>query len=103
VSTDVFYTTLHLDRRVGGWFYPLVELNGFWHSTNIDPTTLLSRPELFGFDRHDAAGNLITVAPGFNAVLIHNRLEFGAVYQTDIYSQHHYHLNEVLTKLVLRY
>lgn len=103
VTTDVFFASLHFDRRLGCWFYPLVEFNGFWHRTNVDPTTLLGQAALFAFDRHDAAGNLIAIAPGFNAVLIKNRLEFGAVYQTDIYSQHNYHFNEVLTKLVLRY
>ena len=48
-------------------------------------------------------GNLVTVAPGVNAVLIPNGLEVGAVYQTPIASEHNFRFNEVLLKVVLRH
>jgi hypothetical protein len=102
VTNKVIYTNIHFDRRVGGWFYPLVEFNGAYHTTSVN----LNVTDLLGFidvDRHDVAGNLITVAPGFNDVIVHDRLEFGAVYQTPIYSQRHFNFNEVLIKMIVRF
>jgi hypothetical protein len=36
-------------------------------------------------------------------VLVQNRLELRAVYQTPVYSEHNLYFNELLVKLVLRY
>jgi hypothetical protein len=60
-------------------------------------------PHLFGFDEFSANGNIVTVAPGFNAVLIPDKLELGACYQTPIASQHHTHFNSLFVKMVLRF
>ncbi len=101
-TTEVFYTNLHIDRQVCGWLYPLVEFNGSYHTTSID-LNARERPGFIDIDRHDATGNIVTVAPGFNAVIVHDRLEIGAVYETPIYSQNHFHFDGVLVKMVLRF
>jgi hypothetical protein len=95
---------LHFDRRVCSWFYPLVEFSGAWNTRNVDLSRGLGLlPDFFGLDKHFADGSLVTVAPGFNIVLIQNRLELGAAYETPIYSEHNLHYNELVVKMVLRY
>jgi hypothetical protein len=101
-SLDLFYTNLHIDRRVCGWLYPLVEFNWIQHRTSVD----LSRGEprdFFNFGTFEATGNIVTLAAGFNAVLVPQRLELGAVYTTPIASQRGFDFNGVLVKLVCRY
>lgn len=101
VRKDTFYGTIHIDRRFG-WLYPLVEFNWAVLTANADLDTPFL-PHLFSLDNFSANGSILTVAPGFNAVLIPDRLEVGAVYQTPIASQRDVHFNSVLVKLVLRY
>ena len=103
VDTETFYATIHIDRRVCDWLYPLVEFSGAWNTRNVDLSRGIALPEFFGIDEHFADGSLVTVAPGFNIVLVQNRLELGAVYETPIYSQHNLCFNELLVKMVLRY
>ncbi len=102
VTKDTFYGTVHVDRRCFGWLYPLVEFN--WAATTAN--VVLDRPvlaHLLGFDDFSANGNIITVAPGFNAVIVPDKLEIGAAYQTPIASQNNLHFNSFLVKMVLRF
>jgi hypothetical protein len=46
---------------------------------------------------------MFTVAPGFNAVLVQDRLEVGAVYETPIWSQHNFNFNSLLVKMIVRF
>jgi hypothetical protein len=101
-TNDIYYANLHFDVRTFCWLYPLVEFNGAWPSKTLDLSTT-DFTGVFGIDQHTFAGGIVTLAPGFNTILVPDRLEFGAVYQTDIYSEHHYHFNEVLLKMILRY
>jgi hypothetical protein len=103
LTTNTFYANLHFDRQVCGWLYPLVEFNGAYNTRDVDFTRGEMNPGFFDLDRHNADGSLVTVAPGFNAVIVKDKVEFGAVYETPIYSQHNLKFNEVLVKLVLRY
>lgn len=105
INTRTFYASLHLDRRIFGWLYPLVEFNGTWinHDANINAPRLDRVRGFFNLGRFDNAGSMLTVAPGFNAVIVHNRLELGAVYQTPIYSDQNFRFHELLVKMVLRY
>jgi hypothetical protein len=99
---EIFYGNIHLDRRICGWFYPLVELNCTYHSTSVDfsnPSTL----NFFSFGNFETSGNLVTLSVGANAVLIPERLELGAVYTTPIASQRDFDFNGVLVKMVIRY
>src|SRR5262249_33022388 len=101
-TTNTLYGTVHFDRRTCGWFYPLVEFNWEALTSSFDP----SRPTRRGFidfGAVHATGALLTVAPGFNAVLVPDRLEIGLVYETPIASEHNLHFQEVLTKMIIRF
>jgi hypothetical protein len=101
-TVSTFYGTVHLDRSLFGWLYALVEFNGGLVTSNID----LTRPTRRGFIDFatvNATGDILTIAPGFNAVLVQDRLEVGVVYQTPIASEHHLHYNEVLMKMIIRF
>jgi hypothetical protein len=101
-ETRLFYGDLHLDVRLFGWLYPLVEFNGSYHTTNVD----LTRSPLRNFidiGSFNAQGNILVVAPGVNAVLIRDRLEFGGSYGTPISSQHNFNFNAFIVKMIVRF
>jgi len=102
-TRDIFYGTVHLDRRCFDWFYPLVEFNWAAHTGHVDLSDLDSARHIFGLDDFGFNGHIITVAPGFNAVIVQDKLELGAVYQTPIASQNHIHFNSFLVKMVIRF
>jgi hypothetical protein len=102
VTTQQFYGNVHLDRRCFGWLYPLVEFNWSAHTTNVN-LDLPNRHDFFDLDNFSASGNIVTVAPGINAVIIPDKLEIGAVYQTPIASQNNVHFNSFLVKMVIRF
>jgi hypothetical protein len=65
----------------------------------------LSRSPLRNFidiGSFNAQGNILVVAPGVNAVLIHDRLEIGGSYGTPIASQHNFNFNAFIVKMVVR-
>jgi hypothetical protein len=101
-TTNTFYGNIHFDRQFFGWLYPLVEFNFSYHETAVD-LSLNTRRGFFDFGTFEATGNILTVAPGVNAVLIPNKLEIGAVYITPIASQGHFDFNGLLVKMILRY
>jgi hypothetical protein len=101
-ETRLFYGDLHLDVRLFGWLYPLVEFNGSYHTTTVD----LSRgpPRNFiDLGTFSAQGNILVVSPGVNMVLIHDRLEFGGCYSTPIASQNNFNFNAFIVKMVMRF
>jgi hypothetical protein len=101
-TTNLFYANLHLDRRMFGWLYPLVEFNWIYHVTGVD-FGLPTRRGFIDMGNFEATGNILTLAAGANAVLVQNRLEFGAVYTTPLATQRHFDFNGLLVKMVLRY
>ena len=102
VTTETYYANFHFDYRVAGWFYPLVEFNGNWSNKTLNFTPAFA-PGLIEIDRFDGVGGIFSVAPGFNAVLVQDRLEFGAVYQTPIWSKHDFNFNSLLVKMIIRF
>jgi hypothetical protein len=102
VERDTFYGTLHLDRRMFGWLYPLVEFNWALATANVD-LSRSNRPGILDINTITANGSVLTVAPGFNAVIVQDKLEIGAVYQTPIATQHSFNFNEVIVKMVIRF
>jgi hypothetical protein len=102
VSTNTYFANFHFDYRVAGWFYPLVEFNGSWSNKTFD-----FRPDFFPglieIDRFDGTGGIFAVSPGFNAVLVQDRLEVGAVYSTPIWSRHDFNFNSMLVKMIIRF
>jgi hypothetical protein len=65
--------------------------------------SLTNTPGLVEFGRFDNTGGMFTVAPGFNAVLIQDKLELGAVCETPIWSQRNFNFNSLLVKMILRF
>ncbi len=102
VTVNSYYANFHIDRQIGGWFYPLLEFNGTWSNHTVD-FTLTNAPGLIEFGRFDGTGGMFTVAPGFNAVLIQDRLEVGAIYETPIWSQRNFNFNSLLVKMIIRF
>ena len=102
VDINFFYGTVHLDRRCFGWLYPLVEFNWAAHTETVD-INAFREGGFIDFGNFTASGNTLILAAGVNAVLIPNRLEFGAVYTTPIATQHDFDFNGLLVKIVYRF
>jgi hypothetical protein len=81
----------------------LIEFNASYNDKRVDISNLSNRLGFFDFGTFQATGNIVTMAPGFNAVIIPEKVEFGAVYLTVLGSQRHFDMNGLLLKLTLRY
>jgi len=79
----------------------LVEFNGSWSNKTIDFRSDFF-PGLIEIDRFDGTGGIFAVPPGFNAVLVQDRLELGAVYSTFIWNRHDVNFNSMLVKMIIR-
>jgi hypothetical protein len=101
-GTEIFYGCLHLDRRMFGWLYPLVEFNFIYHTTGVD-INLPLREGFFDLGSFQASGNIVTLAVGADAMLIQSKLELGAVYTTSIAAERDFSFNGFLLRMVLRY
>jgi hypothetical protein len=101
-NTKLFYADLHLDRRMFGWLYPLVEFNWDYHTTSAS-IDLPARRGFFNLNTFEASGNILTMAVGANAVLVPEKLEFGAVYLTSLAVQRDFSVNGLMVKMVYRY
>ena len=100
-DTNLFYGCIHLDRKIG-WLYPLVEFNWVYHTASVE-VDLPTREGFINFGNFSSTGNMVNMAVGANAVLIPNKLEFGAVYTTNIASQRNFGFDGFLIKMVYRY
>lgn len=97
-----FYGTLHIDRQVLGWIYPVLEVNWQAATTSFNPQ--LTTPQgIIDLGTISGSGTLVTASPGLNFVLIRDQLEWGFVYQTPIYSQRDFQFHQFLTKMVIRF
>ncbi len=101
-TSKVFYADLHIDRRCFGWLYPLVEFNFDYHTTSVS-LDLPARRGFFDLNNFETSGNILTMAVGANAVLVPEKLEFGAVYLTSLATQHDFNVNGLMVKLVYRF
>jgi hypothetical protein len=101
-TSNVFYANVHFDRRLFGWLYPLVEFNCIYHTTAVSFGLPTARG-FIDFDNFESSGNLVSLAAGANAVLVPEKLEFGAVYTTSIATQNNFGFNGLLVKMTLRY
>jgi hypothetical protein len=105
-NSSFFYTSLHLDKQVCGWIYPLVEFNWFHWTTSGDrglPPSLGEGDGLINFGTSGVAGNdLVTVAVGLKAVF-NQHLDVGVAYETPISQREDLIMNRVLAEIILRY
>src|SRR5262249_9590365 len=77
-TSSVAYGILHFDRRCFGWFYPLVEFN--WSSLVSQRQVGINtfHRGFIDLGTFETEGRVVAVSPGFNMVLIQDRLELGA-------------------------
>jgi hypothetical protein len=101
-NTNIFYLNAHLDRQCFGWLYPLVEVNWTYHATSVG-IDLPIRRGIFDLDNFEATGNIVTLAIGANAVLVRDKLEFGAVYSLPLGTQRDFNFNGLLVRMNLRF
>jgi hypothetical protein len=99
---QLFYAGLHVDRKIFGWLYPLVEFNLDYATKNVS-IDLPARSGFFNFGNFEASGNILIMAVGANAVIIPEKLECGAVYSTSLATQHNFNVNGLMVKMVYRY
>lgn len=103
-NEQFFNANIHFDRRCFGWLYPLVEFNCIYHTVSVGTNVSLPTREGFiDFGDFSSTGNSVFVAAGANAVLVPERLEFGAVYSTNIAGQGNANINALLIKMTIRY
>lgn len=98
----LWYANVHIDRQCFGWLYPLVEFNTNYLTKGVD-AGLVTRRGFVDFGNFEAAGTVVSLAAGVNAVLVRERLELGAVYTTVIGSQRDFSANGLLVKMSMRY
>ncbi len=105
-NSSFFYTSLHLDKQMFGWLYPLVELNWFHWTGSGDrglPSALGEGDGLINFGTSGVAGNdLVTVAVGLKAIL-NRHMDIGVAYETPISTRQDLIENRVLAELIFRY
>jgi hypothetical protein len=101
-TSQFLYADVHLDRCFFGWLYPLVEFNFDYHTTSVS-IDLPARRGFFNLNTFETTGNILTMAVGANAVLVPEKLEFGAVYITSLATQRDFNVNGLLVKMVFRY
>lgn len=86
-NSSFFYTSLHLDRQLRGWIYPILECNWYAYTDGGDRGIAASFGEVDGLVNlgTDGAGgnNLVTIAVGVNMLVSESR-EFGIVYETPV-------------------
>jgi hypothetical protein len=105
-NSSFFYTSLHVDRQMFGWLYPLAEANWFhWVSGGNHglPPALGEGDGLINLGTSGVAGNdLVTVAAGMKAKL-GIFTELGAAWEVPVSNRHDLINNRLLIDLIFRY
>jgi len=105
-NSSFYYASLHLDRQLIGWLYPLVELNWYHYTSGGDrglPAIIGEGDGLLNLGTTGVAGNdLVTGAVGIKAQLCPNT-ETGLAWEVPLSSRHDLLNNRLLVELILRY
>jgi hypothetical protein len=100
------YASLHLDRQVFGFLYPLVEVNYFHYTAGGDrgiPAALGEGDGLINFGTDSMGGaNFCTVAGGLK-VRVSSHVEAGAVWETPVSNRKDLLRDRLTVELILRY
>jgi hypothetical protein len=103
-NSSFLYSQIHLDKRVAGWLYPLVECNFFNYTAggrNL-PAALGEGDSLINFGTQGSAGNtLVTVAAGLKAQVCPN-LDVGVAYESPL-GRKDIIRDRVLAEMIFRY
>lgn len=105
-NSSYVYTQLHLDRQIGGWFYPLVEVNWFhWVQGGNRglPAALGEGDGLINLGTSGVAGNdWVTVAVGAQMRLREN-FDLGLAWEFPVSNRQDLLENRFFVQMVLRY
>jgi hypothetical protein len=105
-NSSLFYAQLHLDRRVAGWLYPLVELNWYHYTQSGDRGLSPAIGEgdgLLNLGTSGVAGNdLVTIAGGVVA-RFGPHAETGVAYEVPVSNREDLISGRLLVQFVLRY
>ena len=104
-SSNFFYHQLHIDREIGGWFYPLVEFNWFQYTAGGDrlPNAVGEGDGLLNLGTRDMRGKqLFTTAVGAK-VKCGEHMYLGGAYEFALSEYKGLLNNRVTVDLVLRY
>ena len=104
-GSSFLYNSLHVDRQLFGWLYPLAELNWFWYTAggNRLPSAIGEGDGLLNLGTRGQAGaHLVTAAFGAKALLNKN-FTLGAAFEVPLSNRRDI-LNQRLTvELIARY
>lgn len=105
-NSSFFYTQLHFDRQMWGWFYPLLEVNWYHYTAGGErglPPALGEGDGLVNLGTSGVAGNdLVTMAVGAKA-RINCRAEIGAAWEFPVSNRKDLIDNRLTCELILRY
>jgi len=106
-NSSFLYTSIHADRQVCGWLYPLVEFNWFHYVASGNrgiPAAVGEGDGLLNLGTTSIQGhNIATGAAGVKAVLS-KHMETGIAWEVPVSFPHHDLINNRITmELILRY
>ncbi len=105
-NSSFFYTSLHLDRQLMGWVYPLIELNWFHYASGGDrglPPALGEGDGLLNLGTSGVSGNdLVTMAVGLKAA-VNRHLDTGAAWEFPLSNRKDLIDNRLTFEIILRY
>src|SRR5262249_4261289 len=105
-NSSFFSTSLHLDRPLFGWLYPLVELNWFHWTEGGDhgfPPALGEGDGLLNLGTSGVAGNnLVTSAVGLKAI-VNKHLDVGTAYEFPLSNRKDLIDSRILVEMIFRY
>jgi len=105
-NSSFIYTSLHIDRQMFGWLYPLAELNWYHWLSSGDrglPPSLGEGDGLLNLGTSGVAGNdLVTAAVGLKARL-NTATELGTAWEFPISNRHDLINNRLTVELIFRY
>ncbi len=104
-NSSFFYTSVHFDRQVAGFLYPLVEFNWYAYTDggNRLPSAIGEGDGLLNLGTRGVAGNhLVTAAVGLTA-LLGDHIQTGVAYETPLTERNDLINNRLLVEFILRY
>lgn len=105
-NSSYYYLSLHVDRQIAGWLYPLAELNWLHYVAGGNrgiPPAFGEGDGMINLGTSGVAGNdLVTLACGLKAILTPHA-ETGVAWEFPISNRHDMLNNRLTVEFILRY
>jgi hypothetical protein len=98
----VYYANAHLDYQLCDWIYPLVEVNWSQAEKSVG-ADLATRRGYINLGNFETTANVLSLASGFNFVIVRDKLELGAVYVFPVNASPRIYFNEVIARMTYRF